>query len=60
MKILWYNLILEIDGILRLLRLRPDKIHPLDIKLFLYGRPKKHYCCNYILYRFLCLVNKLV
>lgn len=49
-KIIYYNLILEWDGLLRILHCREDKIHSLDIKLFLGNYPKRRYILNWIVF----------
>ena len=50
-KRMWLNLILECDGLLRILNYREDKVHPLDIRLFLLGYQKRHYVLNWIVYK---------
>ena len=50
-KIIWYNLILEWNGLLRVLGYREDKIHPLDIVLFESGHQKKRYPLNWFIHK---------
>lgn len=50
-KIIWFNLVLEWDGLFRILEYRPDKVHPLDIKLFINNYPKKRYMLNWIIWK---------
>lgn len=52
LKRTYYNLILDWDGLLRILRYRPDKVHPLDIRLFLAGYQKRRYILNRIVFYF--------
>ena len=50
-RIIWLNLILEWDGLLRILGKQPDTFHQADIDLFKSGYPKTHYVLNWIVWK---------
>jgi len=57
LKIIYFNLILEWDGLLRILKIRPDELHPLEIVLFLMGHQKQKYVLNWLVWKILSTFN---
>lgn len=51
LKIIWLNLILEWNGLMRILKIVPDRPHRADIKLFLNCHQKNHYALNWVVWK---------